>query len=233
MFHNIKKIRTEEFLKILILRTLGNFLIFASLFLIGKTFYQPAREEVRYFLDKITNKQYVVSYPSANKEIQKGGLAKTLSNSKVEFLVPADTNFSIVIPEIGANSRITDNVDPANEEEYLKALKQGVAHAKGTAFPGEGGHIFLFAHSTDYIWNVGTYNAVFYLLYKLQKGKEVDLFYKGQRYVYNVVDTKIVDPSQVEYLARKTNKEFLTLQTCWPPGTALKRLLILATRVSN
>lgn len=233
MFNNIKKIRTEEFLKILILRTLGNFLIFASLFLIGKTFYQPAREEVRYFLDKITNKQYVVSYPSVNKEIQKGGLAKTLSNSKVEFLVPVDTNFSIVIPEIGANSKIIDNVDPANEEEYLKALKQGVAHAKGTAFPGEGGHIFLFAHSTDYIWNVGTYNAVFYLLYKLQKGKEVDIFYKGQRYVYNVIDTKIVDPSQVEYLARKTNKEFLTLQTCWPPGTALKRLLILATRVSN
>lgn len=230
MFHNIKKIRTEEFLKILILRTLGNFLIFASLFLIGKTFYQPAREEVRYFLDKITNKQYVVSYPPANKEIQKGGLTKTLSNSKVEFLVPVDTNFSIVIPEIGANSRIIDNVDPANEEEYLKALKQGVAHAKGTAFPGEGGHIFLFAHSTDYIWNVGTYNAVFYLLYKLQKGEEVDLFYKGQRYVYHVVDTKIVDPSQVEYLARKTNKEFLTLQTCWPPGTALKRLLVFAAR---
>jgi hypothetical protein len=39
----------------------------------------------------------------------------------------------------------------------------GVAHAKGTVFPHKG-NIYLFAHSTDNWWNVGRYNAVFYLL---------------------------------------------------------------------
>jgi len=58
----------------------------------------------------------------------------------------------------------------------------------------------------------------------------VNIFYKGQRFVYKVIDKKIVDPEQVEYLTRKTNKEFLTLQTCWPPGTTLKRLLVFAVR---
>jgi Sortase (surface protein transpeptidase) len=59
----------------------------------------------------------------------------------------------------------------------------------------------------------------------------VNIFYKGQRFVYKVIGKKIVDPKQVEYLTRKSNKEFLTLQTCWPPGTTLKRLLVFATRV--
>ena len=64
-----------------------------------------------------------------------------------------------------------------NENIYLDALNQGVAHTLGTAFPGEGGHIFLFAHSTDYFWRVGTYNAVFYLLSKLESNDEINLFY--------------------------------------------------------
>lgn len=226
MLPNIKKIRPREFIKILILRTVGNFLIFSSLFMVGKTFYQPIREEVRYYFDKTTKKQYVVSPV-------KGGLSKSFKKGNVQILVPEDPDFSIVIPEIGANSRIIANVNAANEEEYLKALQKGVAHADGTSYPGEGGHIFLFAHSTDYIWNVGTYNAVFYLLYKLEQGQEVNIFYKGQRYVYKVVGKKVVDPSEVEFLTRKTNKEFLTLQTCWPPGTAFKRLLVFATRVAE
>ena len=67
--------------------------------------------------------------------------------------------------------------------------------------------------------------------FHLEKNDEVDIFYQGQRYVYRVIGREIVDPSQVQYLTRKTNREFLTLQTCWPPGTTLKRLLIFAVRV--
>ena len=48
-----------------------------------------------------------------------------------------------------------------------------------------------------------------------------------------MIGSKVVDPSEVEYITRKTNTEFLTLQTCWPLGTTFKRLLIFATRVAN
>jgi len=204
--------------------------------MIGKTFYQPAKEEVRYFVNQYFNKKYMVKTDNItfkldqNTNQPKGGLAKLLNIKPIEMLTPKDPNFSIVVPKIGANAGILPNINPADEKIYLEALKHGVAHAQGTAFPGEGGHIFLFAHSTDYIWNVGYYNAVFYLLYKLEKDDEVNLFYKGQRYVYRVSDKAMVNPSQVEYLTRKTNREFLTLQTCWPPGTTLKRLLIFAVR---
>ena len=52
-------------------------------------------------------------------------------------------------------------------------------------------------------------------------------------YIYKVIESQIVDPAQVEYIRRKSNKEFLTLQTCWPPGTTLKRLLVFAARVEE
>lgn len=224
---------------ILLLRTLGNFLIFSSLFIIAKTFYQPVVEEVKYFVDQQTQKEYVVAAPQEAAVIQKefsgkakkGALAQALNVEPVEVLVPEDPEFSVVIPKIAANANVLANVNPADEVEYLDALQHGVAHAEGTAFPGEGGHIFMFAHSTDYIWNVGTYNAVFYLLYKLEEGDEVNIFYKGARHVYRVTGKQVVDPSEVEYLTRKTDSEFLTLQTCWPPGTTLKRMLIFAEPV--
>lgn len=235
----MKTQKSSDYFRILILRTIGNFLIFSSLFMIGKTFYQPAKEDIRYFVNQYFNKKYVVKTDDItfkldqNTNQPKGGLAKLLNIKPIEELIPEDPNFSIVVPKIGANAKILSNIDPANEKVYLEALKYGVAHAQGTAFPGEGGHVFLFAHSTDYIWNVGYYNAVFYLLYKLEKEDEVNIFYQGQRYVYRIIDKTVVDPSQVEYLTRKSNREFLTLQTCWPPGTTLKRLLIFAVRKSE
>lgn len=240
--HSIKRhlqnLQTSEYLRILILRTIGNFLVLSAIFTIGKTFYKPVREEIRYFIDNKLQKKYLVTdvkdtyrYFDQTKAQPKGALAKLLNIKPVELLIPEDPNFSIVIPKMGANARVLANIDAASENLYLEALKKGVAHTLGTDFPGEGGHIFLFAHSTDYFWNVGSYNAVFYLLYKLEKQDEVNLFFQGKRYVYKVVDKQIVDPSQVEYLTRKTSKEFLTLQTCWPPGTTLKRLLVFAVRV--
>ncbi len=231
-----------EYLRILLLRTVGNFLVLSSLFFIAKTFYLPAREEIRYFIDKAIQKQYILSeeLPSLQRPSrdgttptpqQKGLLSKALQFTTSEVLVPQDPQFSLVIPKIRANSRVLPNIDASDPKVYLDALNKGVAHAAGSAFPGEGGHVYLFAHSTDYFWNVGSYNAVFYLLSKLEKGDEVDLFYNGQRYRYKVINTTVVDPSQVDYLTRKSNKELLTLQTCWPPGTTLKRLLVIASRV--
>ena len=234
LHHRIKnKIKTPDYLRILILRTIGNFLLIGSLVMIAKTFYLPVREEIRYFIDTKIQKKYVISDKATVLPEPKGLLAKALNLKTVEILVPEDPNFSIVVPKIGANARILPNIDASNESVYLNALNKGVAHTLGTAFPGEGGHIFLFAHSTDYFWNVGSYNAVFYLLNKLEIKDKIHLFYKGQHYIYQVIGKTVVDPSRVEYLTRKTNKEFLTLQTCWPPGTTLKRLLVFAVRVSE
>lgn len=237
----MKHPKDNDYCRVLILRTIGNFLILSSLFMIGKIFYQPVREEIRYLYEKQTKKQYVVATDEKDLEnivkrdygsnIPKGGLREALKKENVGVLIPVDPQFSIVIPKVAANAPVMANVDAGDRDAYLEALKKGVAQAEGSAFPGEGGHIYMFAHSTDYIWNVGSYNAVFYLLYKLEVGDEINLFYKGQRFLYRVNGKEIVDPHEVEYITRKTDKEFLTLQTCWPPGTTLKRQMIFAERV--
>jgi len=236
----MKKAKRDEYLYLLILRTIGNFMILTSLFFIARTLYEPVRQEVQFFVNQWTNKTFVVA--TKEEEIsfslqkigdKKGLLTRTINGKTAQVLIPEDPNFSVVIPKIGANARVVSNVDTSNEREYAEALKKGVAQAQGTAFPGEGGHIFLFAHSTDYWWNVSTYNAVFYLLGKLVKGDDINIFYKGERFVYRVIDSKIVDPSEIEYITRKTNQEFVTLQTCWPLGTTFKRLLVFAVRVAD
>lgn len=225
----------KEFLSALAIRTLGNFMVLSCLFLIIKTVYQPTLEEVRFFYNSITNKTFAVQEQKPNSTSQQttGGFGSFFQGKKVEVMVPEDPEFSLVIPKIGANAPVVANVDPSNEPEYQEALKHGIAHAKGTSFPGNGGNTFLFAHSTDYIWNIGSYNAVFYLLYKMEIGDEVNVFYKGQRYVYEVNEKSIIEPYQVEYLTRTPDEEILTLQTCWPPGTTLKRLIVVAVRKSN
>jgi len=142
-------------------------------------------------------------------------------------------NFSIIIPKLNAASAIVENVDPLNQDEYLNALKKGVAHARGSAFPGSVGNVFLFAHSTDTLINVGRYNAIFFLIGHLTEGDEVDIYYKGRLYKYIVYDKKVVEPTDAEYLGTLTEGEkTLTLQTCYPPGTTFKRLVILA-RLEN
>lgn len=151
---------------------------------------------------------------------------------QIRQLVPQDKGFGIVIPKINVNASIFPDVDPNNPKEFLPILRKGVAHAKGSAFPDEEGNVFLFAHSSDSFYNVGRYNAIFYLIGKLEKGDEVDVFYRNKRYEYEVIAKGVVEPLGIKpYLDKtisKDNENTITLQTCYPPGTTLKRLVVIA-----
>lgn len=146
---------------------------------------------------------------------------------------PVDPEFGVIIPKIGANAKIVPNVDPYNAKIYQQALTKGVAHAENTAFPGQDGNIFIFSHSSLNFYEANIYNSIFYLLHKLEPGDEIILYYKNQKFVYNVTDKKLVDAKEVSYLKNNTTEKQLTLMTCWPPGTALKRLIVLATFSNN
>jgi sortase A len=141
--------------------------------------------------------------------------------------------FGIVIPKIRANAKVINNIDPFNSKEYQWALTKGVAHAKGTAYPGHAGNTFIFAHSSVDWYIANRYNSVFYLLHKLEKGDKIEMYYKKKKYVYEVTVKKYVDASDVSYLNSQNslnslNTSILTLMTCWPPGTTYKRLIVQA-----
>lgn len=139
-----------------------------------------------------------------------------------------DARFSIYVPKIDAKSVVIENVDLGSEKEYLAALKKGVAHGKGTYFPGQGKNIFLFAHSVSAPEYIKTYNAVFYDLRKLENGDEIIIYFSGKKYVYRVSEKIIASPSDVSFLTKDYGGETLILQTCDPPGTTLRRLLVIA-----
>lgn len=242
----------SELLRFLILRTIGNFLVLFAIFGILATFGPALYYEISYKVLQVRGVQYVIAatsgiipvsattsgqlqpqispIPSAAHSTGVDNFAQVLTGPKVQILTPKDTKFSIVIPKIGASSKIYPNVDSTNSNDFLPILQKGVAHAKGTVFPGQKGNIYLFAHSTDNFWDVGRYNAVFYLLKDLVPGDEIAVFFENKRHNYIVKASKIVSPSDTQYLtdAQKVDKEVLILQTCWPPGTTFQRLLVFA-----
>ena len=154
---------------------------------------------------------------------------------EAEANVAPDAWFSIVIPKIQARSKVIANVDAGNKRAYLTALKQGVAHAAGTGLPGVNSEvnrtIVLFAHSTDAPWNMARYNAVFYLLNKLDRGDRIEVYFQGVKHEYKVEESRVVNAGDVSYFAKQTQEEILILQTCYPPGTTWKRLVVVARRV--
>jgi sortase A len=141
--------------------------------------------------------------------------------------------FSIVIPKIAASANITANVDPSIKEEYLQSLKKGVAHAKGTYFPGQGENIFLFSHSTDSALNIARYNAVFYLLRKLEEGDKIIIFFADKRFEYEVAAKFTAESSDTSWLTEESDGEKLLLMTCDPPGTTWRRLIVSAKLINQ
>lgn len=241
--------KRSELIKFLILRTIGNFLVLFAIFGFLTTFGPALYYQINYQIVKTRGIHYVIadqalaqnnSGPQSPENVTLSSTPKStagiasftdvLFGAKEQVLTAPDTEFSIVIPKIGATSRVFPNIDSGNPDIYLPILLQGVAHAAGTVFPGMNGNIYMFAHSTDNFWDVGRYNAVFYLLKDLKVGDEIVIFFQNKRYNYIVSESKIVNPDDVSHItnAQNTGVEQLILQTCWPPGTAWQRLLIFA-----
>lgn len=181
--------------------------------------------EAKYRLGRFINPQKDALF------IQQSGLAEVIYQTNLKMVKPVDSQFSLIIPKIGLNSGVTANVPAGDKDQYQTILKQGVAHAAGSFLPGENGSIYLFGHSTDYIWNITRLNAVFYLLKELKPEDQINIFYQDERFVYQVVDKKIVSAKELNFLKPQNGKEIVILQTCWPPGTLWKRLVVTAQKV--
>lgn len=221
---------SKRFKLVLFVRFLGYFLFFSGLTTLVVMLGPLAQAEVGYRLDQLLGVKRVVPTIITSDSDQGPGQVPSFGELKTQsnIITPVSTEFGIVIEKINANSKVVTNVDPGNEKEYVQALTKGVAHARGTSLPGERGNIYLFSHSTDAPWNIVRYNAVFYLLRELDKGDRVILFYQDRRYDYIVFDKQVVEPNDTSYLTNTYDQSVLTLQTCDPPGTLFKRLIVRA-----
>jgi sortase A len=120
----------------------------------------------------------------------------------------------------------------ALEKQIQEALRHGVVHFPGTAFPGEPGNIVLTGHSSYFPWDPGRFKDVFALLHQVNVGDKVIVYHEQKKYEYQIYEKKVVKPSQVDVLTQKGESR-LTLITCTPVGTDLNRLVLLAKLIST
>ena len=141
---------------------------------------------------------------------------------------PVNSDFALIVPKVGINAAVIPGVDPVNTAGYSEALKKGVAHSKLSYYPDENGTTYLFSHSTNYEWFIDDLNAVFYYLKNLEANDLIVVMYRNDRYTYEIREKKVVSTKEISYLVPQTGVRTLVLQTCWPPGTVAKRMLIFA-----
>lgn len=165
---------------------------------------------------------------SKDPEVQKTQIPPLALN-----VAPPDTR--IIIPRISKNVPVVTVSSEALlnrdwvrlEQEIQEALQDGVVHYPSTAFPDEAGNTVITGHSSYFPWDPGRFKDVFALLHDVQVGDKIYMYYNQKRYDYEVYETKVVLPSQVEVLTQD-GEDKLTLITCTPVGTNLKRLVVTA-----
>jgi len=154
--------------------------------------------------------------------------------SKFRLLIsPRTDELEIVIPKIGVKIRTVLNIDAAQPEKYQSLLIDKAAHARGSSLPGEDNLIFIFGHSSAPLFNLQSFNPVFYLLKELEAGDQIILIHQGSLFFYQTEEKKVVDPKDLTDVLDNQGQEKLILQTCWPPGTRWKRLLIIASPINE
>lgn len=146
----------------------------------------------------------------------------------------------ILIPRIGQNVPVirvpTDMLLrkdwAALEKQIQEALRYGVVHFPGTAYPGDDGNVVITGHSSYFPWDPGRFKDVFALLHQVDVGDKVVVYHEQEKFEYVVYEKKVVKPSQVEVLTQ-SGENRLTLITCTPVGTDLNRLVVFARPVSK
>lgn len=132
--------------------------------------------------------------------------------------------YNLSIPKLKIQNAIVE----IDGEDLAKSL----VHYKGTVAPGQLGNAVIFGHSSlPHFFSAKNYLSIFTRLPSLVEGDEIIVEYDGITYKYKVVEMFEVKPTAIEVLAQKFDDSYITLVTCVPPGTTIKRLIVRAKLV--
>ena len=152
---------------------------------------------------------------------------------KIDHPYASEKYFSISMPSIGVTDlTITHPQDAVSKDGVLSVLKQGVGHL--FSYPGGGGKMMVYGHSSGYPWDVSEYTKIFRRINELSPGDKVYVTYAGKLHVYKVTHEQTI-------IAKDANKAFqdegvgeeLILFTCWPPDSIAQRYLVHAVPVET
>jgi len=124
-----------------------------------------------------------------------------------------DATARIQIPAIGVDKIVVEGISLAD-------LKKGPGHYPQTPLPGQQGNAAIAGHRT-------TYGAPFNRLDELKPGDEVTVTTVQGEFTYEVAETLIVSPGQVDVLEDKGDNR-LTLSACHPKYSARQRIIVVS-----
>jgi sortase A len=123
----------------------------------------------------------------------------------------------IAIPRLGISAILKEGVG-------RRTLNLAVGHIPSTALPGQPGNVGVAAHRDN----------LFRGLKDIKQDDSITLTTLDNTYVYRVISTKVVAPTDVSVLDASPDENTLTLVTCYPfyfVGNAPKRFIVRALQI--
>ncbi len=140
--------------------------------------------------------------------------------------------FAVSMPSIGINDlSIVHPVDPFTSKGILEPLSRGVGHL--FSYPGGGGKIMVYGHSSGYPWDISQYTKIFRKVNQLKVGDRLYVTYEGKLHTYEVTHEQTIDAKDTSPFNDNGAGEELILYTCWPPDSIAQRYLVHATPVDT
>lgn len=144
----------------------------------------------------------------------------------------------IILPRLGKNVPIVDVAEErllkrdwtGLERDIQNALRDGVVHYPGTPDPDQSGNFVLTGHSSYFPWDPGRFKDVFAVLHNVVVGDQIIVYHEMKKFTYQVEESFVITPDQISVLG-DSGDDRITLITCTPIGTNLKRLIVVAKPV--
>ena len=137
-----------------------------------------------------------------------------------------NSTYYLSIPKL----KITDAIVTIGSMDLTKSLIQ----YPQTALPGQLGNTVVFGHSVlPQFFSSKNYLTIFSTLYKLEQGDEIILRFDKSTYKYVVEEMYEVKPTDLSVLEQHYDNKTVTLITCSPPGTYIRRLIVKAVLAIN
>ncbi len=135
------------------------------------------------------------------------------------------THYNLSIPKL--------KIEKATVQIGGEDLMASLIQYPGTGLPGQYGNAVIFGHSVlPQFFNPKNYKTIFSTLPQLEEDDEIFVDFDGIQYRYlvrKIIETK---PEDVVVLEQSYDSQWLSLITCVPPGTYLRRLVVRAQLVS-
>lgn len=172
---------------------------------------QVKADESPVFMDEVVNT--ALDYTDSANWF--GGVNKRVTGGHTGFIS------TLSIPKL--------NIDHAVVRNDHTDLKQSLIQYVGTANPGDLGNTVIFGHSVlPQFFNPQNYLTIFSTLHRLALGDTMEIEADGAKYTYKIFEMYETAPDDLSPLAQTYTGRYLTLITCTPPGTYLRRLIIKA-----